>query len=57
MLECFPNSNLFIDDEDIEYYIDDGHDDHDDDRSSPDYGIIGVLDCSVINCPLFPQAV
>ena len=31
---------------------------NDEDYSDPaDYGIIGVLDCSVINCPLFfPQA-
>ena len=30
---------------------------NDDERSAADYGMIGVLDCSVINCPLlFPQA-
>ena len=39
---------VFIADEDVQFNVDD------DDASTADYGIIGVLDCSVINCPLFP---
>ena len=41
-------AHVFIADEDVESNVDD------DDARTADYGIIGVLDCSVINCPLFP---
>ena len=49
--------DVFIDDEDVEYNIDDDDNDDDDERGAADYGIIGVLECSVINCPLFPPTV
>ena len=46
--------DVLIHDEDVEHNIDEYDNDDDDERSAADYGMIGVLDCSVINCPLFP---
>ena len=43
--------DVFIDDEDVGHNIDEYDNDDDDERSAADYGMIGVLDCSVINCP------